>query len=163
MKKVLYICLGLVVLCGGVYVFLSQKTQVSDISLPEQQSVEQPVDNGRVRAPEDIVLGVGKKGVAAGMTITFNKLVSDSRCPAGVQCVWAGAVTANVTLESGIEKTIVDIASNKEPIVFAGYLVSIVSVVPDKVQGGIVDLEKYVVMFRIAPEIGAGNSIPANI
>ena len=38
--------------------------------------------------------------IAPATTLTFERIVSDSRCPAGVQCVWAGEVTIALLLKS---------------------------------------------------------------
>jgi hypothetical protein len=35
----------------------------------------------------------------AGLRITFERVTEDSRCPAGVQCVWAGDAAASFTLQ----------------------------------------------------------------
>ncbi|MBK1897474.1 hypothetical protein [Chryseobacterium paridis] len=32
------------------------------------------------------------------MNVTFNKISEDSRCPEGVNCIWAGVAVANVTV-----------------------------------------------------------------
>lgn len=37
------------------------------------------------------------------LIITFKKITADSRCPEGVQCIWAGAATAEI--EIGEEKS----------------------------------------------------------
>jgi hypothetical protein len=53
-------------------------------------------------APEGLrVLALGDSAdLAASTTLRFERVVSDSRCPAGVQCVWAGEVRIALVLAS---------------------------------------------------------------
>jgi hypothetical protein len=46
-------------------------------------------------------LSVGEEAeVATGTKLRFDRIVSDSRCPAGVQCVWAGEVRIALSLSA---------------------------------------------------------------
>ena len=48
-----------------------------------------------------LVLGVGQSAeIGPGTTLRLNRIVSDSRCPADAQCVWAGEVRIALTLTS---------------------------------------------------------------
>ncbi len=61
-------------------------------------------------------------------TLHYVRLVSDSRCPVGTQCIWAGEATIELTIESGNEKqtfTLTDRANTKEVLGFSIELVSI--------------------------------------
>ena len=47
------------------------------------------------------VLGKGMTAdIGAATTLTFERIVSDSRCPKDVQCIWAGEVTIALRLKS---------------------------------------------------------------
>ncbi|MBS0481023.1 MAG: hypothetical protein JSR96_02530 [Proteobacteria bacterium] len=46
-------------------------------------------------------LRIGETGVVDGPTVTPVKVVEDSRCPSGTQCVWAGQVRLTVRIETG--------------------------------------------------------------
>ena len=70
-----------------------------------------PVTLPACSAPaQDIPAGWGEKvSLAPGQTadiadgqllIRFVEIVSDSRCPIGVQCIWAGEVSAKITIEN---------------------------------------------------------------
>ena len=66
--------------------------------------------------------------VHAATTLHYVRLVSDSRCPVGTQCIWAGEATIELTLESGKEKqtfTLTDRANLKNVMGFSIELVSI--------------------------------------
>jgi len=47
-------------------------------------------------------LRLGESGSVLGITITPLETLEDSRCPADVQCVWAGRVRLRATLTSGM-------------------------------------------------------------
>lgn len=52
---------------------------------------------------EAFTLGVGQSARIAGedMTVTFNGVIGDSRCPQNVTCVWEGVASSNVTIIYG--------------------------------------------------------------
>ena len=49
---------------------------------------------------EAFTIGVGQSARIAGedMTVTFNEVIGDSRCPQNVTCVWEGVASSNVTI-----------------------------------------------------------------
>lgn len=50
-------------------------------------------------APGTVILAAGKPAaIASDATLTFNRIVSDSRCPSGAQCIWAGEVRISLAL-----------------------------------------------------------------
>jgi len=64
----------------------------------------------------------------ASTTLQYVRVVSDSRCPVGTQCIWAGEATIELTLESGKEKqtfTLTDRAGKKSILGIDIELVSI--------------------------------------
>ena len=64
----------------------------------------EPEPTIRVIAPGDIVLQEGQSaeielpGAPSVLLVTFTRIVSESRCPSNVQCVWAGEVSTLLTL-----------------------------------------------------------------
>ena len=57
-------------------------------------------------APANIVVVVGHTSKVGGTTITFQRVVSDSRCPLNAMCVWAGDATAEFTVAArGVQST----------------------------------------------------------
>ena len=92
---------------------------------------------------------VGETKLVSGVKITLNTVTNDSRCPAGVQCIQAGSITANVTLESGANKTTVDLRSDTSRIAFDSYSVSIINVSPAKAVSREIAVSEYRVTFRV--------------
>lgn len=76
----------------------------------------------------DIVLGLGQKGKVGDLEITLNSIAQDSRCPLGVQCIWAGEVKANITLLGKSKTEAKVISSIDKPYSFDGYNISITDV-----------------------------------
>lgn len=76
----------------------------------------------------DIVLALGQKGKVGDLNITLNSIVQDSRCPVGVQCIWAGEVKANVTLLGALKTEAIVLSSIDKPYSFDGYRISIINV-----------------------------------
>ncbi|MBP6855062.1 MAG: hypothetical protein KBD26_01405 [Candidatus Pacebacteria bacterium] len=104
---------------------------------------------GRVMAPVDLVLGVGDSGEALGLTVTFNALVNDYRCPVDVQCIEAGAINTNITLKDSEGEVTANYSSDGVPYSFNGYEISIVGVSPDVYSEKFIDPTSYVVTFNI--------------
>ncbi len=94
-------------------------------------------------------IGVGETKLISGVKITLNSIVADSRCPAGVQCIQAGWVTANVSLLSDTDKETVNMNSNASPKGFDSFLVSIVDVTPKKTVSREIAPSDYRIMFRV--------------
>jgi hypothetical protein len=82
--------------------------------------------------PGDLTLGVGQTGSTSGLSITFNALVQDSRCPIDVECIEAGAVNTNVTFKTGTKTETRNMASDGVPLQWNGYKISITDITPPR-------------------------------
>lgn len=91
---------------------------------------------------------VGQSVLINGVRVTLNKIVSDSRCPKEVDCVWAGNVVAEVTLQSNTDKETIQINSDKAPILFDSYKISIANVSPDR-SVHVQSIKEYTVTFQV--------------
>ena len=49
------------------------------------------------------------------LSVTFIKVVEDSRCPEGANCIWAGNVKVRLRLRDGGRRTDREVNSNLEP------------------------------------------------
>jgi hypothetical protein len=57
-------------------------------------------------APANIVIVVGQTSRVGGTVVTFQRVVSDSRCPLNAMCVWAGDAVAEFTVVGrGVQST----------------------------------------------------------
>lgn len=73
-------------------------------------------------------------GTVTGMNVSINprEVVSDSRCPTGVQCIWAGEVTVRTALSTQVSHG-EHVLKLGEPQVFGDYDVTLVAVTPTPV------------------------------
>lgn len=99
-------------------------------------------------------LGVGQEARVQGtpVTIRFIGVAEDSRCPADVQCVWAGNAAAQFVLSSSAGPS-TDAALNTtlEPrtVIFSGYRVRVAGVKPATRSGVSIPAGDYVVTLDV--------------
>lgn len=94
-------------------------------------------------------VSVGKTIYINGVKITLNKIIQDSRCPIDVVCVWAGNVTANVTLQSNTDKETIDIYSDKGAVAFDSYQISLEKISPSSKADTEIKPENYILTFKV--------------
>jgi len=76
---------------AAVAMLIAASTTVPKPTVPD---LSPPVDGAVVLAPGE------EADVAPASKLRFERIVSDSRCPAEVQCVWAGEVRIGLVLTS---------------------------------------------------------------
>lgn len=94
-----------------------------------------------------------------GVHITPLEVLSDSRCPKDVQCVWAGEVKIKARLEDGTRSEIVTFVTGS-PISFGNKHVTLMRVAPAKTQKAITPSD-YRFTFSVA--YGMGGDAPATL
>lgn len=99
--------------------------------------------------PKAITLSVGEKVSISDFSITFNKFIQDSRCPIDVQCIQAGAVNVNVTMQVGANSVTKNFPSDEVPQEFEGYKISIVDVLPKRMSKKEINPNDYKITFQI--------------
>ncbi len=110
------------------------------------------VENIEESKDSDVTVGnvkIGETKFINGVKITLNSVPGDYRCPIDVQCIEAGAITANVTLQSDTDKETRNIASDEVPASFDSFKISIVGVEPPVYAGKVVDPNSYMVTFKV--------------
>ncbi len=66
---------------------------------------------------DPIVLQLGATvSLGDDMSLTFDALKQDSRCPTGVECIWEGEVDAQFTVVDEAENTVIDFKGFPYPI-----------------------------------------------
>ena len=102
--------------------------------------------------PELGEVSVGKSVFVNGVKITLNKIIQDSRCPVDVQCIQAGKVVADVTLQSDTDKKTVEISSGSEESFFDSYKISLEDVSPSRNSKTELNLKDYKLTFKVIIE-----------
>jgi hypothetical protein len=75
--------------------------------------------------------------------LCFNEIISDSRCPKGMYCIWEGAVVGKFTFTSNNNDHILTLATNplnltvSKDTVVDGYRIEFINLKPDREQGTI--------------------------
>ena len=97
-------------------------------------------------APANIVIAVGSTARASGAVVTFQRVVSDSRCPLNAACVWAGDAVAEFAvsargLDSHYELHLNDAA--KRSVTHRGIIIEFQSLDPLPVAGEKTDPAAY--------------------
>jgi len=111
-----------------------------------------------VSADSDFDLEVGKSAHVDGtnLTITFNGVTADSRCPLGVFCIQAWNATVSLTAtDSGGATTPITLYSNPTPstpssVKVAGYLISLEVVQPIRRRDVTIPPGGYVVTLHVS-------------
>ena len=75
------------------------------------------------------------------ISITFTDVGDDSRCPAGVVCVWEGNVEIFLDIDS--ESYSLNTSLDPKIIVHHGYQLELISVSPHPVYGDTITIEDY--------------------
>lgn len=96
-----------------------------------------------------VVLKVGQTDIANSVNITLNDIVQDSRCPVNANCIEAGAITVNVTLQSNTDKLTTNIASDDVPFKFDAYAISIIDIQPQFTSESNLNASDYVITFNV--------------
>lgn len=101
--------------------------------------------------PYVLANGQGAQTADKGLTIHFDKVSGDSRCPAGAECIWAGSAKVDFTLTTKDTTAKVTLYSLQESdskpriITFDGYYIKLAEVKPEKPASDDIPQEKYVV------------------
>ena len=88
--------------------------------------------------------------LAKGVAVSFDRVVSDSRCPSGVVCVWEGEVTVALTLSESDGPVAFTLSDDSPTRVVGGYTFELVSVQPSPVAGTATPENAYRATIRVS-------------
>lgn len=96
---------------------------------------------------QPFTLFVRQKAQISDLQIRFISVPEDSRCPADVQCVWAGNATIvlGLSLKESTDETVVTINSTIEPteVLYADYRIRFVSLKPTPLSNRTINPAEY--------------------
>ena len=97
---------------------------------------------------------VGQKGCDAesGIEIEFVRVVEDSRCPEGVDCIWAGRAVIEVKAgKAGATSETLTLSTDGEDksFEFAGYRIHLEKIAPYPKEGSQIAEDAYTATFKI--------------
>jgi hypothetical protein len=116
---------------------------------PEAPALSRSVDLG-----EPFELGVGESATVKGenLTVTFDGVSADSRCPIDVSCIWAGDAEVDVTISKpGYSplSTTLHTTLTPQSVSYNGYTVTLNDLDPDPVSTSTIDPDDYVATFTV--------------
>jgi hypothetical protein len=117
---------------------------------PVAASVARVDDAGRkveVRAGQEVTVAAHK------LKIKFVAVREDSRCPQGVQCIWAGNARIAVTLSRARAKAAnveLNTMTGAREIAYGNYTVELASLAPHPVQSVLPKARDYVATFVVS-------------
>lgn len=110
---------------------------------------------------KEVTIRHGQQANVGGtdVSVEFVSVGEDSRCPKGVQCIWAGSVKVNLRLRANKTETELQLNTNRQPRVteFQGLFFSIAKVEPPKVIDQKIKPEDYVITLAVSRERPAGS------
>jgi hypothetical protein len=102
---------------------------------------------------ETFTLGVGKQKTAkkSKLKIKFLAVTEDSRCPTGVDCIWAGNAKVKVQIIGSVRSQVFEFNTNLGPKgdIFDGWAITIDNLTPHPAADKPVDARLYKVKFTI--------------
>lgn len=121
------------------------------------RSERQPV---RVQLGETFALAIGQSAEVQGrdLGVTFKDVISDSRCPVDVYCVWAGEATVVLEVISGVQREDIEMSmlgGDSVTIELDGYEITAVALTPHRLADQSIERGDYRLEMTIE-EIGAG-------
>ncbi|OGG60756.1 hypothetical protein A2765_01420 [Candidatus Kaiserbacteria bacterium RIFCSPHIGHO2_01_FULL_56_24] len=95
-----------------------------------------------------LTASLGQKVSALGVSITPLEIVSDSRCPKDVQCIWAGTVEVKAKIESGLGASTMTLKLG-EPVTTEAETITLTDVTPAKTAGETIPSSSYRFVFEV--------------
>ena len=116
-----------------------------------------------VQLGQQFELRVGGQATISGeaLTVSFQGVPSDSRCPTGVQCVWAGNAVVQVVLSQGGKAAGLELNTNLDPKTgtYLNYEIELVSLAPyPTAKGGAISQSQYRATFVVRKQAVLGQS-----
>ena len=113
----------------------------------------QSCDTKEVAPGHEFKLKVGQevKVHEAGIKVSLNAVVEDSRCPTGVQCIWAGNGKVSVRLSKDKSEAVSVELNTGEPksSTYEGYEVRLVRLDPYPKNGSTISKDDYVATLMV--------------
>jgi len=95
-----------------------------------------------------ITLALGEKGSIGSVSLTVREVLEDSRCPADVECVWAGRVRVRASIESALG-TADQLFTIGEPVTTEAESMTLIEVTPGKLSTVPIEEGKYRFTFKV--------------
>jgi hypothetical protein len=130
--------------------------------------MQQSCDTKEVALNKEFKLKVGQEVILkeSGIKVSLDAVLEDSRCPAGVNCVWAGNGRVSVRLSKAKSNPVsVELNTYKGPksSTYQGYEVRLVKLDPYPREGVNISKDAYVATFLVCKNCPADDSPGSNV
>ena len=99
---------------------------------------------------QTVTLAVGQNvSLATGLVLSFDRVISDSRCPKDVACVWEGEVTIALALSGSAGAAFFTLSDHASTLVVSGHSFTLQSVQPLPNAGSSIPEASYRVTVRV--------------
>ncbi|MCI5222765.1 MAG: hypothetical protein D3924_08870 [Candidatus Electrothrix sp. AR4] len=97
--------------------------------------------------------------VNSDLTVRFVSVTSDSRCPTGVQCAWAGNAEVELELTGSATETVRLNTGAQFPRteLYQGYSITLLELKPYPTEGRRIDASSYVAVLSVDKEVSASD------
>jgi hypothetical protein len=120
------------------------------IALPSCYRHSSPSEPNDRRIDQTVTLAIGSEDhLSTHLSLSADRVVTDSRCPAGASCVWEGEAVIALTLRSPDGSFPFLLSDHAGPANAGGYQVALISVAPKPTASGPPPVSEYRVTVRI--------------
>jgi|GEM_PF-6070063 len=102
---------------------------------------------------EEVTLSIGESYDTEGLSIKLIDIPQDDRCPVEVECIQAGAVTADLEVEVEDRTQVISIKSGAGERQVGEYYITLVDVKPEAKEGVTISIGDYKLLFYITKDI----------
>lgn len=163
-KAVLLILIILIGTAGVFYFYLSKTTEpVSTVVCTQEVKICPDGSSvGRtgptceftacptVQVKDETKASLNQKILNNGIFITPLEVLSDSRCPSDVTCIWTGELSLKVMLEKGTNTQNMTLTL-QSPVVFEAHKITLTNVTPEKISTTTLKNSDYRFTFLVTP------------
>jgi hypothetical protein len=157
-KTTWLVSIAVILIIGGVATI----SYIQSIHKVNKEHVVIPIDSTTPTKPI-VVIPYGRTILTMGQTATFSdisikflRVTEDSRCPQGVQCIWAGTFRTEIQIVSkkGASTQVIEL---RKSILTETEIISLLAVAPYPNKGGAILASDYSVTFEVTKRL---TSIP---
>ena len=111
----------------------AEKKPVATLPVTRKPAQSKPVaekpDANAIATNQIAILKPGQAtSIGVATTLHYIRLISDSRCPVGTQCIWAGEAIIELTLQSDKEKQTFTLSDKANTISTMGFRFELISI-----------------------------------
>lgn len=142
-KKIkILISLAIIVIFVALIFKLTRSPREVVIDPNPGEVIDNPLPDPTVLSYGSVNLGINEVAVFEKITIKPLAILEDSRCPVGVNCIWAGRIRLQIEIIKNEETTLENLELNSSAVT-AHELITLIAVAPTAKEGQKINPEDY--------------------